>query len=478
MKLHSIKEPHLEFGRGTDICPRRGIAQHDVYDSKYNARRDRILVGAVGTGSDLDELESWLDRCAGYIPAPPKSRQPNLRVPFPGFNSEIGFKAKFAIADEITKSLYDVDIRQILRIENWNQRVEAAVDLYYRNIKFLSQNRVVDVIVCVIPNELYSAVAKEPQLTVEETIEEENPEDDIESNFRRALKARAMHLGKPLQLVRAATFESTLESESKNKQDDATKAWNFCTALYYKANQTVPWRLITNKSKPQVCYVGIGFYRSRDRKILNTSLAQIFDELGNNVILRGTPVDVDKDDRRPHLTDEQAYELLTRALGEYKIAMETSPARLVLHKSSNYNDEEMDGFQRAMDDANVRTADFVTIMDTNLRLFRSGDYPPYRGTHVEFDKKMHLLYTRGSVEWYKTYTGLYVPQPLEIRIVQADESPTVICSEILNLTKMNWNNTQFDGKYPITIQCARRVGQVMKYLGLNDHPQISYSFYM
>lgn len=43
---------------------------------------------------------------------------------------------------------------------------------------------------------------------------------------------------------------------------------------------------------------------------------------------------------------------------------------------------------------------------------------------------------------------------------------------------MNWNNTQFDGKYPITIGCARRVGQIMKYLGEGDKPQISYSYYM
>ena len=44
---------------------------------------------------------------------------------------------------------------------------------------------------------------------------------------------------------------------------------------------------------------------------------------------------------------------------------------------------------------------------------------------------------------------------------------------------MNWNNTQFDGKYPITIACARKVGEVMKYLTEKDpEPQISYSFYM
>jgi argonaute-like protein implicated in RNA metabolism and viral defense len=84
----------------------------------------------------------------------------------------------------------------------------------------------------------------------------------------------------------------------------------------------------------------------------------------------------------------------------------------------------------------------------------------------------------GSVKYYETYTGLYVPQPLEIRLVESDESASVICAEILSLTKMNWNNTQFDGRQPITIACARRVGEIMKYLGENDKPQISYSYYM
>jgi argonaute-like protein implicated in RNA metabolism and viral defense len=54
----------------------------------------------------------------------------------------------------------------------------------------------------------------------------------------------------------------------------------------------------------------------------------------------------------------------------------------------------------------------------------------------------------------------------------------VICQEILSLTKMNWNNTQFDGKFPITISCARKVGQIMKYLAGELEPQINYSYYM
>ncbi len=50
--------------------------------------------------------------------------------------------------------------------------------------------------------------------------------------------------------------------------------------------------------------------------------------------------------------------------------------------------------------------------------------------------------------------------------------------EILSLTKMNWNNTQFDRKFPITIDCSRNVGEILKYVSPEQKPQIKYSFYM
>lgn len=80
------------------------------------------------------------------------------------------------------------------------------------------------------------------------------------------------------------------------------------------------------------------------------------------------------------------------------------------------------------------------------------------------------------INQYQTYPGMYIPAPLEVRIVKNSSSPKTICKEILCLTKMNWNNTQFDNKYPITIGCARRVGEIMKYLGENDIPKESYAF--
>ncbi len=97
---------------------------------------------------------------------------------------------------------------------------------------------------------------------------------------------------------------------------------------------------------------------------------------------------------------------------------------------------------------------------------------------ITLDNARHILYTRGSVDYYKTYPGLYIPAPLEIRIIESDVSPRLICEEIMALSKMNWNNTQFDGKFPITLGCARKVGEIMKYLDSTEKPQIRYAFYM
>jgi hypothetical protein len=482
MNLNLIEEPLLEFGRGSHVCPRAGITQFDVYDINFDDRRDKVFVGAVGTSDNLAKLKEWLDKLSKFIPAKLNAKQPNLFPPFCGFNPEVGFKATLVQEDRITRTLSNSDIERINRIEKWDERVEAAVEMYSTQINFLYKHRNVDVVVCVIPDELYEKVAREEDVTPgEETLEEKEEEeqkDFFETNFRRALKARAMNFrqARPLQLVR----EQSLKPKGKELQDEATKAWNFATALYYKANQTVPWKLVTNINRPSVCFVGIGFYRSRDRKVLHTGMAQIFDELGNGVILRGkTPVLLDKEDERPYLTDSQAYQLLKEAMTEYEVALNTTPGRLVVHKSSNFNLAEMKGFKEATKEMRIHTVDFVTVMDTDYRLFREGIYPPYRGTHIEIDRNTHILYTRGSVEYYRTQTSKYIPQPIEIRIVESAESPNIICSEILSLTKMNWNNTQFDGKYPITISCARRVGHIMKYLGEGDgEPQINYSYYM
>jgi hypothetical protein len=42
-----------------------------------------------------------------------------------------------------------------------------------------------------------------------------------------------------------------------------------------------------------------------------------------------------------------------------------------------------------------------------------------------------------------------------------------IAREMLSLSKLNWNNTQFDGGEPITLRAARRVGDILKCIPVN-----------
>lgn len=473
MKLMHVNEPRLEFFEGTHICPRRGIATYGVYDQGSLSRRKSILLGAIGTSKDLEDFASLLERMKSPINGVGEDHKGNLFPDFCGFNNEVGFHAELVFNQDLGRPLRQLDIEKIIKIQNRTQRIEEAINLYYEEIKFLAQNRPVDAIVCVLSKSIFDAVSKEATAEDGEKLEA-SIEVQSELNFRRALKAKSMHLGKPLQLLRA----ESLISGGKGQQDDATKAWNLATALYYKAGATNPWRLEKSEGQSLSCALGISFYRSRDKKTLNTSLAQVFDELGNGLILRGTPVHMEKGDRVPKLSEEQSYTLFKAALEEYRNAMRTYPGRVVVHKTSNFSDPEMSGFMSAAHDLRIDTVDFVTVMDSRLRLFRNGGYPPYRGTSLVLDEQRQLLYTRGSIWYYKTYPGMYIPQPLELRVVQSEQSPTFLAKEIMGLTKMNWNNTQLDGKYPITLSCARKVGEIMKYLEEHDRPQIRYGYYM
>jgi hypothetical protein len=71
---------------------------------------------------------------------------------------------------------------------------------------------------------------------------------------------------------------------------------------------------------------------------------------------------------------------------------------------------------RAVDDQEVDSGELIWISEgSDLRLFRSGQQSPLRGTFVEFEDDYGLLHTRGAVGYYGTYPGMYVPRPIALR---------------------------------------------------------------
>ena len=290
-------------------------------------------------------------------------------------------------------------------------------------------------------------------------------------DFHNALKARAMATGLPTQLV----WDSTLR-RSRGTQDPATVAWNFFTALYYKAGN-VPWEL--SFSDGGSCFVGVTFYREGPdpEAATRTCLAQAFSETGEGIVLRGDPVTWDRErDRKPHLNREAARKLLEQVLDTYHRHFSVLPRRVVVHKTSRYWEDERQGFLDAL--SSVPSHDLLAIERRGVRFFRLGVEPPVRGSVVQLGDRNYLVFTRGYVPFLRAYPGLRVPNPLEVVEHWGDSSPNRVCSEILSLTKLNWNTSAFASADPITIGFSREVATIIKELPEGVQPHFKYRFYM
>jgi len=489
MNLRILPEPELEFGGGgTHVDVRFGLMATGPLDRDSQLAPAQLKVGIVGSQDTIEGVRSWLEKCRGEIPAK-ESRLTNLFPRFPGFNPEGCFHATVQLHDRWTAPIHPREIEAV-RAHPLKAASDSA-DLFIEHAKRILDQGGPRVLICAPPGDLLDALDSpgqqidSPEAELDEGSELTVPSGADRPAFHDLLKARGMALGVPIQMIRPGTYlgrrtarrRKGAKLSSKPLQDEATRAWNFHMALYYKAGG-VPWRLVRDASELTTCFVGISFYRTPNREHLLTSIAQVFNERGEGVIVQGGPAHLEKDDRQPHLADEDAARLLSGALTAYRQEHRTAPARVVVHKTSSFDAAELAGFKAAADAAQIEVIDLVSVRRSFTRLFRTGAYPPLRGTELELDDVTRLLYLRGSVSFFETYPGMYVPRPLEFRKDHGVSTTKAIGEEILGLSKLNWNNTQFDGGEPITVRAARRVGDILKHVPLGNPIQTRFRFFM
>jgi argonaute-like protein implicated in RNA metabolism and viral defense len=73
---------------------------------------------------------------------------------------------------------------------------------------------------------------------------------------------------------------------------------------------------------------------------------------------------------------------------------------------------------------------------------------------------------------------MYIPQPIGVRTVTASLSHRDIAGEILELTKMNWNQTRLDGRLPVTLRTANQVKAILRFCGPDQAIATRYAHYM
>lgn len=496
-----IKEPYLTFGDGKRyIDPKKGLLAYGpcLYENR-RAISSSIRVGIIGSRETINQCQQWLQRLEGEIPA--KKENSRLFQQFPGFTKIFGCELR--VLNECMETVTSEEVKRVLDVQRYKQRVREAANLFIEKLtNFRGREPRPHVVICAFPQEIVDKCAtkergyfqtrikltkkekailkkiREHRKTGQTTLFPFN-EEDIEkiseaSNLRRLIKAEAMQLDIPTQLVRPRTFKT--DSSDLTLQEEATRAWNFSVALYYKA-EGYPWKLANMESG--TCYVGISFYKDPPdaRGNMKSSIAQVFTHTGEGLVLRGSRAIIDVTTGSPHLTANGAYQLIVDVLHEYEKQMRQLPRRLVVHKTSRYKPDELTGFEKAAN--KIQLKDFVTIETRGIRFMRKkGIYPPLRGTVIQIGSTDYLLYTKGYSHYLETYPGLRVPTPIEIVEHHGDASMETICQEIFSLTKMNWNSASFCIRSPITLEYASEVGKILAYVPAEVIPRPEYRFYM
>jgi hypothetical protein len=490
-----IPEPYLEFN-GHFLHPdkKTGLAENGPFGRTDPALHPaQIKVGIVGTRATAELCERWVDECRGYIETDKtQKRRPQrlhedevfdedavvealvkgLTPDFVGLNEDTSFSTRIITSERWRSTFQDREARQIAEGTNPVQRVERATDLVADHIeRIATASPAPDVILVALPEVLLEG-SSSAQLG-----------DGSWLNLRRGLKARSMKWGVPIQIVR----EDTLSGKKASLQDKATRAWNFATALYFKAGG-IPWR--GHGLGADTCYIGVTFYRTENasgKTVMRSGIAQAFDYLGQGVVLRGDPFewDVEEHGKSPHLTEEGASNLMKKVLNEYQKISKLPPRRVVVHKSSRFwgaehkQFNELAGFFDGIESINPKAeVDLVTLARSEVRLARVGQYPPVRGTFALIEGSHPIIYTHGFTPYFDTYPGVHVPEPWTILEKHGDSGLRELAAELIALTKMNVNNAAFSDGTPITIAFSRMVSEILKQVGPEMTVRSEYRYYM
>ena len=299
----------------------------------------------------------------------------------------------------------------------------------------------------------------------------EKVETDTEHfDLHHFVKAYAARHGQSTQFIREKTVISTQHCRVR---------WWVSLALYAKALRT-PWRL--DCLDDETAFVGIGYSldpsASRGNHVL-LGCSHLYNARGEglqfrlgrieNPIIRGRNPFMSVDDAR------RTGETIRQLFFDAKMRL---PARVVVHKRTAFTADEQRGLLQGLEGVpNIELIE-VTI-EESLRYLASkinngkpviDTFPIPRGAVVVLDKSSALLWVHGATpnasnpKW-KYYQGKRrIPTPLLIRRFRGQSDVTQVATEILGLSKMNWNTFDYYSRLPATLDSASAIAKVGSYL--------------
>jgi len=455
-----LPEPELVFAEGNrHIDPKTGLSLWGPASLGTERHRSVIRAGFVGLASAIDNVRALIDEAAQGIEGG------DTHHPFPGFGES--FHTEIACSDDNLSQVLTInEHKDLLDTTASRQRFEDTLAILDYKVRLLAErDDRPDLVFVVFDPDMYRRMR---------VVEYREKGRQFHRDMRRALKAAVMRHRVPIQLMQESTTRR-IETGRRQLDHPTEVAWNLATGAYFKTGG-LPWG--PSGLPPNTCFVGISFTRPLGSdSTLQSSIVQAFDEQGEGLVLRGPDFNWDEREggRSPHLPAKVAVELLDLVLARYRAERGAMPRRVVVHKSSTFEPAERNGFQEAL--RQVELHDLVALTRTSdWRLLRAGKYPPLRGTVLTAGSHS-MLYTTGWVS-NLGYDHGHVPSPVRITDHVGDTASGQLLSEILTLTKMNWNSSGFAETMPITLRFAHDVGDILRELPSGVEPRPEYRYYM
>lgn len=509
LEILHMTEPMLGFGHGQSCeHPKDGLFLYGPHEAAPSVRP--ISIGVVGTETGIVLFRTWTVGIskAVRVPSPGKTEKKNrLHLSdFPGLAETFGITIDQRLAcREISSKVLDERTRAL----NHHEAVKTAVDLYVDEIERHDRNEEhkVDCWIFILPELVFERCkpqskraglglvkgsfgkrqAKRANLPLLAPVIDQTEEaifDDI-PDFHRQVKARLLKLNYTSQLMRETTlapdnFKNKAGYNTRRLQDPATVAWNFATGLYYKTQPMPPWRLAN--IRPGVCYIGLVFKLLPNHPQDHACCAaQMFLSEGDGVVFRGANGPWKTNEHEFHLKEPDAKKLLTTVLDTYKEKHGAYPKELFIHGKTTFSDEEWKAFEEIAPKGTNLVGIRIRSTGGEVKLFRDGDYPVLRGTAMVLNEKNAYLWTSGFLPRLDTYIGPETPNPLFVTILRSTgETPKLatVLSDIMGLTKINYNACNFNDGLPVTIRFAEKVGDILVMGSAKDAERQPFKFYI
>ena len=481
MRLELLDEPLLFFGDNkSSIHAQVGLLAYGPHGGSGTSKVTEIRAGIVGTKSSIDECKAFLSKLRGRILGEKRVSGDYDEIDFPGVGPKtpLGFDivldpgAILEIGPEVTKQLQDLG--------KWREAAMHLMEEYERQLHLLSEVHPPPQVTFLPIDATHLALCKNPTLKQEKIRLEARRFDNPNAanvpflDFHNRIKAVSSSKNLRTQIIRPTTFAG-----GKGTQDPSIVAWNFCVAAYYKATG-LPWKLADLDDS--ACHIGLGFYqdfRNVDGT-MSASVAQVYMRTGESQVIRGKSFDWndERDGRDVFLNRTHMTDLVTKSIKLFEDQRKKKPGRITIHKPGPFNVEELEAIESACPNGTSIDAVHVRNQTTFRAYHRGHDYPVVRGTTF-LGKEEGFLFATGFTPAMNTYKGRGVPVPIQFRVQKMGTSMLTVATDLMGLTKLDWNTTAFNTRKPVTIEVSHKVGEVMAEMhDIQGEIPSNYAYYM